>query len=196
MTWVKGFDMSFDSPPMRWWGKQSQNNKVFVQCAWTGGYASYDALRNVARGNLEAARAVGMKTAVYVNANPWYSAQESLQRAIDAIGQEQWDALKVVAVDWEIQGTTVDHVDALCSEIEASGREAPIYSALWIVGTNNDPRLKERKAWLADWDRDPSIATTALCGPWGLADLVGKQYRSTTVQRVAVDLDTFLLEYF
>jgi len=198
MTWVKGIDVSFSAVTREWCQRRlGEGYRVFVQCAWTGGYANHAGIKAVARANLAAALDAGMAPAVYVNANPWFGAEESLGRAIEAVGQDLFDRLTVVAVDWEISTTTVSQVDALCSLVESRGKKAPVYTARWFAGENTDPRLKARRAWLADYDGDPRIETTVLCGPWGIPDLIGKQYKGTTdIEGVKADLNTFDLEYF
>ncbi len=154
--------------------------RVFVQCLWTGGYANYQRLRQVAEANLRGARERGIIIGGYINASPWYSPEECLERAREAAGSE-WEHLSRLAVDVEIEGVRLADVRRLC-ELCARHRPTCIYTARWFwEGKLRNPRdewLRDYPLWAAQYDGRADLEID----PFGPDDwrCVGKQFQGTT----------------
>lgn len=171
--------------------------QVYVQCLWTGGYAHYRHLLEVAEDNLRGARERGLVTAGYINVSPWYTPETCFERAREA-ARGEWEHLSRLAVDVEIQGVSLDAVRRLC-ELCAQRRPTCIYTARWFwVGRLGDPQdgwLRDYPLWAAQYDGRADLAVEGF-GPAGWP-VVGKQFQGTTVVAGAqFDLNVFDLDWW
>jgi hypothetical protein len=132
--WQKGLDVSTSRVSPQWCkNRYAEGWRIFVQDIWTGGYKENAAIRAAAEPNLRAAREAGFVTAAYANANPWFSAQQSLTEAKVNAGAE-WHHVDIVFVDVEIEGTTLQHAKDLCDAVEAEGKKVAFYSGKLVLG--------------------------------------------------------------
>lgn len=174
--------------------------RVFVQCLWTGGYASNDGIQAVAALNLYDAKEVGFVIAGYSNANPWWSVGQSVI-ATKANAGMMWPHIDVVAVDVELEGTTEQQILDLCEALEGEGKRVCIYSARWFYRQSGSPdwsRLAKYPLWNAWYDDDPDIDFEhSPYGPWTMAQVVGEQYGGATINHsISVDLNVFDEEFW
>src|SRR3990172_8029079 len=198
-----GVDMSFTggrAVPVSWFRSRiAEGVQVFLQCAWTGGYAGVSGIRAVARGNLFNAREAGGLIGAYYNANPWFTPETSLGEAQTALG-DMFDHIPVLETDLEIQGTTVEQALAHYRLAESVGKRSAFYSARWfgVYVDFYDLRLAGTKYHSAKYDFDPDLDyLDEPYGIWGRGDLIGEQYQgSTQLEGVDVDLDVFDQDFF
>jgi len=170
---------------------------VYVQCLWTGGYAYYQTLLQVAEHNLRGARERGIITAGYINASPWYPPELCFEKGRQAAGAE-WDRLSRLAVDVELPGIQLEHVRRLC-ELCAQHRPTCIYTGRWFwVGhmhNAQDAWLLNYPLWAAQYDGRPNLDIVPY-GPPGWR-VVGKQYGGTTlVGAFEFDFNTFDMDWW
>jgi hypothetical protein len=171
--------------------------RVYVQCLWTGGYAYYQTLLQVAEHNLRGARERGIITAGYINASPWYPPELCFEKGRQAAGAE-WDHLSRLAVDVELPGIKLEDVRRLC-ELCAQHRPTCIYTGRWFwVGYMNnaqDAWLLDYPLWAAQYDGQPNLNIVRY-GPPGWR-VVGKQYGGTTlVGGFEFDFNTFDMDWW
>ena len=170
--------------------------RVFSQQLFSGGLANHQGLMNVGGANLRDARAIGMTTIGYIVSPPsypsggaWYPQSLGLERARDVAGAE-WQHLRAVFVDLETMldtpgGTecwpTQKQALVMLDELKPMNIEAGIYtsSGFWALkyGGSTDPGWLQWKLMDALWDGDPNIISAF--GPWGVEDIIGKQYTGT-----------------
>lgn len=201
MAWVKGLDLSFSPTTPEWWARRrTEGYEIAGQCLWTGGYQNNDQLREVAEPNLRYARESGFTTFGYVNAGPWFAAEQCIAEAKRNAGAE-WEPRLPIAVDVEIDGVAEDGVQEMCEGLHREIDKVCIYSARWFwVGHLGDPQwdwLVTLPLWVAQYDGRPDLEGLTTFGPWQRDAVVGKQYRGTTViEDVAVDLNVFDGDWF
>lgn len=202
MTPVFGLDASFSA--IDWdavLGALHSRPQVYVQCLWTGGYRNHAAVRSVAEANLRGARERGLVTAGYINVSPWYPQAEGLRRAQEAAGAE-WEHLRALAVDVEIEGVTLGQVRELCELAAATGKRVCIYTAQWFwagkLGNPRDDWLRAYPLWYALYDGVAELKGRGEpgFGPAGWP-VVGKQFQGTTaIAGAEFDLNVFDLEWW
>jgi len=172
---------------------------IFIEDCWTGGYANNPSLRAVAEPNLRNAQAAGLIIAIYSNANPWYDVQTSV-RETKANAGGMWDAVKVVAVDLEIAGTTEQQAFDLGLAFEAEGKKVCVYTARWVHDRDGNPpwtRLARWPLWVCQADKKPDIGTTRPVASWSATQIIGKQFDTDTgLFGKAVDLNMFEESFF
>lgn len=199
---VLGLDLSFSSTSLQWWhNRYAEGYRVMSQCLWTGGLAGFDGIKAVAERNLRCAREARFERSGYLNAAPadWWADSIAIARARECAGAE-WDGVKVMPVDWEIEGTPLWRCEALAGALVAAGKNADIlYTRAGIIGPTDTRSFKG--LWLAQFDGDPSLASTWLTysgkpiGPHGV--VAGKQWRNThMIEGVNIDADTFDLDFW
>lgn len=203
---VLGLDLSFSATTAQWWrNRYAEGYRVMSQCLWTGGLAGFDGIKAVAERNLRFAREARFECSGYLNAGPpdWWADNVAISRARECAGAE-WNSVKVMPVDWEIEGTPFWRCDALAGALVAAGKNADIlYTRAGIIGPTDTRSFKG--LWLAQFDENSSLASTSLTyresgqnnpiGPHG--SVAGKQWRNThTVEGVSIDADTFDLDFW
>lgn len=198
-----GLDLSFSSTTAQWWrNRYAEGYRVMSQCLWTGGLAGFDGIKAVAERNLRFAREARFERSGYLNAAPpdWWADNIAISRARECAGAE-WDGVKVMPVDWEIEGTPFWRCEALAGALVAAGKNADIlYTRASIIGPTATRSFKG--LWLAQFDENSDLASTRLTygqsnpiGPYG--SVAGKQWRNThTVEGVSIDADTFDLDFW
>lgn len=206
MNHVLGLDLSFSATTAQWWrNRYAEGYRVMSQCLWTGGLAGFDGIKAVAERNLRYAREASFERSGYLNAGPpdWWADSVAISRARECAGAE-WDGVKVMPVDWEIEGTPLWRCDALAGALVAAGKNADIlYTRAGIIGPTDTRSFKG--LWLAQFDENPDLASTYLTyresgqnkpiGPHGI--VAGKQWRNThTVEGVSIDADTFDIDFW
>lgn len=196
---AKGLDMAFKAIGPNWVAaRRAEGYTIFIQNAWTGGFASNADINAVCEHNIRTARQGGMIVEAYVNASPpsWWSIEIQMANIRANIGSE-WANLRRIHMDVEIAGTTLERSMELAAHLKQQGaRVDSIYTARWFapqVGGFLDPRWKATfpLLWTADYDGDPTLDFPKPYGHWTLADLYGKQYQGTTnLDGINVDLNT------
>jgi len=198
-NWVKGLDVSFSQTSYQWWkDRADEGYRVAGQCLWTGGYQNNAQLREVAELNLRCAREAGLLTIGYTNASPWFNTGVSLSETLRNAGEE-WQYLKAVAVDVEIDGLTLASIANMIAAVDdavPAGVLVPIYSARWFwAGHLGDPHdFADRLIWNAYYDSDLDVDFPSW--PYGgFSRVFGEQYQGTTeIDGVSVDLNVFDLD--
>jgi hypothetical protein len=201
MNTVLGLDASFARLDRAFFAQaKALGYRILIQGCWTGGFENNTALREVAEANLRDAQAEGLIVAVYSNANPWYSIATSVAVTRTNAGG-MWDAIRVVAVDVEIDGTLEPSIYDLAVAFEQEGKKVCIYTGAWVYDRAGQPdwsRLARWPLWVCDTrNHDPRLDTAAVIGPWTRDRLIGRQYDTESgLLCKEVDLDTFAPDFF
>jgi uncharacterized protein CbrC (UPF0167 family) len=177
-------------------GALPERPRVYVQCLWTGGFAYYQTLLQVAEHNLRGARERGIITAGYINASPWFPAELCFEKGRQAAGAE-WGRLSRLAVDVELPGIRLADVKRLC-ELCAQHRPTCIYTGRWFwVGHMNnaqDAWLLNYPLWAAQYDGQFNLNIVPY-GPSGWR-VVGKQYGGGQVAGSEFDWNAFDMSWW
>ena len=195
-NYALGLDLSFSKANAGWWvQRKAEGFQAMAQCLDTGGVNINGQLVPTAEENLMNALAAGLRISGYLNATPWKSGTKAVQHAQTVAG-DAWNHMSVLFVDIEIDGVDQTRIHETCEAAKATGKAVAVYSARWFwqkIGNPKWPWLLEYGLWVADYDNDPNVATSALFGPW--AQATHKQYTNTTdVQGVQIDYNTFDLD--
>ena len=145
------------------------------------------------RGVLQRARAIGLKTAIYIVINnrpgPW-----TVDQAKAAVGADEWGACYFHAADVEIRGVAEDILQAALDQIAGLDGYPCIYTGAWFWNMWRPQRDFTRYGlWTALYNGRQDLAFP----PYGGWDkLIGHQYAGTThIYGTSVDLNVFDSEW-
>ena len=179
MTTIHGLDISKYAGPVglaEWQRAYKEGQRVAVVGSWHGVDANHFAFQN-----LDHARLAGFLTATYIVLNALDGA-EAVKRAAAACGSE-WEQLKFVALDIEVDGVTWG---IIADAKAAIGRVLPkakvcIYTGSWFWrGHLNNPTWGidlSLPLWDSRYDGQPDLAFPDPYGCW--TELIGRQYQGT-----------------
>lgn len=133
-----------------------------------------------ARDSLKNCREAGMVTGTYtaLNSRPGDIAVLEAKRFCG----DEWDKLKIVAIDCEVDGITPTIINQAIATCTAEGKVPIIYTAYWWWHDHfgNYQGFKHVPLWSAFYDNDPDIDFGRLpYGGWTLDKLLIEQYMNT-----------------
>lgn len=185
---MKALDLSFSAPDVTsaWCAARlADGYELLICCLWTGIeqiQGSAAALRNW--------REAGGKTAGYVAVHDGRPASEHVAAA-QLAALSEWAHLSFVAVDVEVDTTSVETVLAACDLIAKSGQRPIIYTGKWFWdGHMSDPQnCTQYPLWDAHYGIPPSLDAP---GYGGWLARVGHQHTDDVVlDGITCDLNLF-----
>ena len=193
---VKGVDVS---QPFSTATYQCMKNNG-VSFAIIRGYCSYGGVDSHAVAGLQAARAAGLVTDIYMFPCRGKSATAQVNEMFSAIPSNLWG---MVWIDVETNpssgcgwtGDNCGYITELVNAIKAHGKTPGIYSSayMWqtiMGGRNNCPSLASQQLWYAHYDNNPSFSDFSSFGGWSKPAI--KQYvGDTTLCGAGVDYDYY-----
>lgn len=188
---MKAIDASFSLiPESAFHHFKVEGYDLFIQGLWTALVVPGNPL-----GNLRAAKAAGLKIAAYIAINGSRPGNEHVDKGRDAAG-DLWEDLEFVAVDVEVVGIQLKHIQQAIARVQSLNQRPVIYTGrwFWIDRLGNPQTFARYPLWTADYDGKPVIEPP---GYGGWVKAVGKQYQgSMRLHGVTVDLNVFRDDFF
>jgi len=157
--------------------------------AWHGGSGNPWARQSLING-----REAGFSHSATYTALNMQSGRTSVERALQFVGDDEWDKLAFIGIDVELP-TTPDIIAEACAAARQMVMRPVIYTAKWAWQQFmvNSPLFAEWPLWNAFYDDDPDIDfANNRYGGWSLSALIGEQYTNTTyVGRLGFDFNYF-----
>jgi hypothetical protein len=183
-----GLDVSFSAlrvTPEWCAARRAEGYELFVGDLWTGN-RPVPGIEQAMRTWREA----GGKIAGYFCAHDATPLETHFQAAKKSAGAE-WNNLRFVAVDVEIDPASEQGVLAACQRVVDEGKRVVLYTARWFwVGRMGDPQsCATYPLWDAHYGVHPTLEAP---GYGGWSGKVGHQYQDTTdLEGVDVDINVF-----
>jgi hypothetical protein len=188
MTPLNALDLSFDAvkvTPAWARARLAEGWELLIVNLWTGNTVP-DGVQKA----LQTWREAGGLTAAYVVVHDNVTAQACVARARAAAGDE-WAPLTFVAIDVELDPTTIATIRTAYDQVQELGQRPAIYTGRWFWTSrlNDTTEFATRPLWDASYGVTPALEAP---GYGGWTARIGHQYQgTTTLDGVAVDLNLF-----